>query len=111
MARDFHQQHNSIRRFKGETVFEWTSEPADERSSSFVEPTRYGPLWDRLAASAAPGLEVRRPRPPRKRGSRLALWLALVLVVMIAVFVFFGITRVMKARQAVTAPARPASAV
>ena len=84
MARDRHQQNHGVRRFKGETVFDWETEPSPERPSELVEPTQYGSLLAPPSRSPYAALEVRRPRPPQKRGGSGNAWLTMVLVVVMA---------------------------
>jgi len=93
MARDRTLRNESIRRFKGETVFDWETEPSIERPSEMVEPTQYGALWAAASPSGYGGLEVRRPRPPRKRGGLGQAWLAVVLAVALAALAIIGYVR------------------
>jgi len=86
MSREHHSRQSpattgEIRKFKGATVFEWDSEPADERPSEFAETTQIAGPWGPASNNAYVALETRRSRPrtPR-RGSSTTLWLALALV-------------------------------
>jgi hypothetical protein len=91
MARDRHQQHqDAVRVYKGETVFDWDSEPADERASAFVESTQYGQLWAPSTRSMASSLEVPRPRPPRTQGGVGTLWIVLIVGFAVAAGVLIG---------------------
>jgi hypothetical protein len=91
MARDRHQRHqDAVRVYKGETVFDWESEPADERASAFVESTHYGHLWAPSTRSMASTLETPRPRPPRKQGGIGTLWVVLIVGFALAAGVLIG---------------------
>ena len=70
MPGDRHQTHQTVRRFKGETVFDWEAEPSSERPSEFTESTQtqYGHVFAPSTRSRNSTLEVARPRPPQKRG-------------------------------------------
>jgi hypothetical protein len=99
MRRDSQITDSAIRRFKGETVFGWEHEPADERPSVHPETTQYGALWAPLTRPPASTLEVARPRPPRKRGASPNAWLAVLLVVALAAGAIVGVVRFLQARS------------
>lgn len=106
MRRDSQITDSAIRRFKGETVFGWENEPADERPSAHSESTQYGALWAPLTRPQSAGLEVARPRPPQKRGGRTNVWLAVMLAVALAAGTIVGVVRLLQARHpAAAAPA------
>lgn len=71
----------AVRQFKGSAVFDWETEPADERPSEFTS-SRQG--LDRQRSARYDGIEVRRQRPPLKRGGMSVIGRAMVLVVMLA---------------------------
>jgi hypothetical protein len=111
MRRDSQITDSAIRRFKGETVFGWENEPADERPSALANSTQYGALWAPLTRPPASTLEVARPRPPQKRGSRTNVWLAVVLVLTLAAGAIVGVVRLLQARHPeAAAPAGPPAA-
>ena len=70
-----------IRKFKGETVFDWDSEPSEMRPSEFVESTLASPMWTTPSRLEAAPLETRRAGPPRKQGGVGTVWLALAVAV------------------------------
>ena len=104
MRRDSQITDSAIRRFKGETVFGWENEPADERPSSLSESTQYGALWAPLTRPSASGLEVARPRPPQKRSGRAGVWLAVLVAVTLAAGALFGVVRLLQARHPAASP-------
>ncbi|MDE1949868.1 MAG: hypothetical protein KGL43_15235 [Burkholderiales bacterium] len=79
MGRD--QHHGAVRQYKGTTVFDWDSEPADERPSEFTS-SSLGSGSSRR--SGYEGIEVRRRRPPRKRAGMSVLMRAFVLVLVLS---------------------------
>ncbi|ODV13506.1 MAG: hypothetical protein ABT20_01875 [Rubrivivax sp. SCN 70-15] len=85
MSRDRHiDAPDSVRKFKGSTVFDWEHEPAPERPSEFAESTSYTTLWGPTSADPATLLEARRARPRRIQRGFWTLGRALVLVGLIA---------------------------
>jgi hypothetical protein len=105
MRRDSQITDSSVRKFKGETVFGWEHEPADERPSEFAPTTRYDTLWTTPLRAPAPALEIPRPRPAQKRGGFNNVWLALVLAVALAGSAIFGVVRWLHRSQATALPA------
>jgi hypothetical protein len=105
MHRDSQITDSAIRKFKGETVFGWEHEPADERPSQFSDTTQYGALWAPLTRPPTSPLEVARPRPPQKRGAAPNAWLAALLVVTLAAGAIFGAVRLLQERHSVPAAA------
>ena len=105
MRRDSQITDSAIRRFKGETVFGWENEPADERPSELSGSTQYGALWAPMTRPPASTLEVARPRPPQKRGGRTNVWLATLLIVTLAAGGLLGVVRLLQARHPAAAVA------
>lgn len=66
----------TVRKFKGSTVYDWDSEPSDERPSEFTA----GAAVSVPAHRAATGLEQRRARPARKRGGLSTLAVSMLLL-------------------------------
>ena len=79
-----------MRVYKGETVFDWDSEPSSERPSAFAESTQYGRVWAPSARAPSSTLEVARPRPPRKRGGIGTAWVVTIIGLAVAAGVLFG---------------------
>ena len=80
------QTPSEIRRFKGETVFDWEAEPSSERptefgSTAFGSTTVFGATTGYSALSAFSTLESQRrsPRRPTTRRSSNAVPIAMVL--------------------------------
>lgn len=107
MSRDRHQQHNAVRVFKGETVFDWDAEPSDERPSTFVESTQYGALLQMPRRSMPVPLEVRRPRPPRKRAGVGNAWVGLIVAVGLAAIAIVAYMRFAPEPSSAATVARP----
>jgi hypothetical protein len=107
MAEKQQQRADAVRKFKGTTVFDWDSEPTEERPSEFAESSLY---LSQTAISRSSGfhkrggdftgrstgysqLERARPRPAQKRGGSGTLWLALGMVAIITVGGLYGLMR------------------
>lgn len=103
------QQQTNIRKFKGTTVFDWDSEPSEERPSEFAESSlslsqtaishssgfsKRGGDFSPLPRNAGNStLERARARPAQKRGGSGTLWLALGMVLLITVGGLYGLMR------------------
>lgn len=107
MAEKQQNRADAVRKFKGTTVFDWDSEPTEERPSEFAESSLH---LGQTAISRSSGfhkrggdytarssgysqLERARPRPPQKRGGSSTLWLALGMVAVITVGGLYGLMR------------------
>lgn len=98
-----HQQHGeAIRKFKGTTVFDWDSEPSEERPSEFAESSLYlsqtaiarpSGYSSRGSGYANSTLERPRARPAQKKGGSSTLWLALAMVLVITAGGLYGLMR------------------
>ena len=66
------------RDFKPTQVFDWESEPRDERPSEFVQSTGYSPLSGYYAMPDTDSLPSR--RPVRSGGSNTALWIGALIL-------------------------------
>lgn len=84
------QHHSSsqrpIRKFKGVTVIEWDTEPADERPSEFADTTLFADLL---------GAPPPRVHSKRRRSSSGSAWVALALVLALASGGMFGLVRLL----------------
>ena len=73
MGHEKAEDDRELRKFKGETVFGWDEEPVSERPSEQPGPS-LASTWAipnaSMPATIPMPLEVARPRPPHKRGSR-----------------------------------------
>jgi hypothetical protein len=104
------QQHrtDAVRKFKGTTVFDWDSEPSEERPSEFAESSLYlsqtaisrssgfskrGGDFSHSRSSGYSTLERARPRPAQKRGGSNTLWWALGMVAVITAGGLYGLIR------------------
>ena len=105
MPGDRHQTHQTVRRFKGETVFDWEAEPSSERPSEFTESTQtqYGHVFAPSTRSRNSTLEVARPRPPQKRGGLGAMWIAIVISFAVVAGSVIGYTRYREGQLAAAA--------
>ncbi len=109
MAEKQKQQQAGVRKFKGTTVFDWDSEPSEERPSEFAESSvflsqtaisrssgfhkRGGDFSTSRGASGYSTLERPSVRPPQKRGGSGTIWLALGMVVAITAGGLYGLMR------------------
>jgi hypothetical protein len=78
---------SSVRRFKGETVYDWESEPADERPTEFGASTGFSSYSGYFHSTLDSELERRRrmARRYRRKGSGgLVLGLTVVMAVVTA---------------------------
>jgi len=107
MPGDRQQTHQTVRRFKGETVFDWDNEPTSERPSEFTESTQYSGLWGPTTRPRNSTLEVPRPRPPKKRGGIGATWIAIIIAFAVTAGAVIGY---MRYRESQPAPAPQAAA-
>ncbi len=105
MPGDRQQTHQTVRRFKGETVFDWEAEPSSERPSEFTESTQtnYGNVFAPSSRSRASTLEVPRPRPPQKRGGIGALWIGIIIAFALSAGTVIGYMRYREAEQVAAA--------
>ena len=69
-------QHKTVRKFKGVTVIDWDTEPAEERPSEFADSTLYADLIGPPSTSLY--------RSPKKRKGSGSAWLGLALVLALA---------------------------
>ncbi len=101
MPGDRQQTHQTVRRFKGETVFDWEAEPSTERPSEFTESTQthYNSVFAPSTRSRNSSLEVARPRPPQKRGGIGALWIGIIVAFAIAAGTVIGYMRYREGEQ------------
>ncbi len=102
-----------MRVFKGETVFDWESEPASERPSAFAESTQQGRAGPSSRRGPASTLEVARPRPPRKQGGIGTTWVVAILGLAVAAGAFIGYVKMRPAASAarvVLGPPAPSDA-
>jgi hypothetical protein len=88
MASSHASSQRPVRKFKGVTVIEWDTEPAEERPSQFADSTLYADLL------GSP--------PPRSQRSRRSTgigsaWFALVLVLAVASGGMFGLMKFLHA--------------
>lgn len=98
-----------MRVFKGETVFDWESEPASERPSAFAESTlqsRTGPSSRRGPSST---LEVARPRPPRKQGGIGTTWVVAIIGLAVATGALIGYVKMRPSAGVVRAALWPSA--
>lgn len=88
-----HHRNADIRQFKGVTVYDWESEPADERPTVFGASTGFDGQSSLFDAST---LERRRRarRRSRRRGG-LALWLPVVMVLGLSSALLYAAARVL----------------
>jgi len=109
MAEKQQQRAEAVRKFKGTTVFDWDSEPTEERPSEFAESSLYlsqtaisrssgfhkrgGDFSTSRSSSGYSSLERARPRPAQKKGGSGTLWLALGMVAIITVGGLYGLIR------------------
>ena len=73
---------SKVRRFKGETVYDWESEPADERPTEFGASTGFSTYSGYFHSTADSSLERRRRmarRYKRKGSGGLVIGLAVVM--------------------------------
>ncbi len=103
------QQQANVRKFKGTTVFDWDSEPSEERPSEFAESSlslsqtaisrssgfsKRGGDFSTVARNTGHStLERARARPAQKRGGSRTLWFALGMVLVITVGGLYGLVR------------------
>jgi hypothetical protein len=78
-----------VRKFKGVTVIEWDTEPADERPSEFADSTLYADL---IGPPPQPLY-----RSHRRRNGSGSAWLALALVMALAGSGLFWLARLLHA--------------
>ena len=107
MAEKQQQRAESVRKFKGTTVFDWDSEPSEERPSEFAESSLH---LSQTAISRSSGfskrggdfsarssgystLERPRARPAQKRGGNGTIWLAIGMVIVITGGGLWGLMR------------------
>ncbi len=76
-----------LRKFKGVTVIDWDTEPAEERPSQFADSTLYADL---LGAPATRG------RGKRQRGGLGAAWLALAIVLGVGTIGMMGLVHLLR---------------
>ena len=102
------QQQPNVRKFKGTTVFDWDSEPSEERPSEFAESSLHltqtaisrssgfhkrGGDFSSSRSSGYSTLERPTVRPAQKRGGSGTIWLALGLVGIITAGGLYGLMR------------------
>jgi hypothetical protein len=102
------QQQPNVRKFKGTTVFDWDSEPSEERPSEFAESSLYlsqtaisrssgfhkrGGDFSTSSRSSYSTLERPRARPAQKKGGSSTIWLALGMVLVITAGGLYGLMR------------------
>jgi len=103
------QQQPNVRKFKGTTVFDWDSEPSEERPSEFAESSLYlsqtaisrssgfhkrgGDFSASSRGSSYSTLERPRARPAQKKGGSGTIWLAVGMVLVITAGGLYGLMR------------------
>lgn len=89
-------QDSSVRRFKGETVYDWSSEPADERPTEFGSSTGYSQLSGFSHSTLNSSLEFQRARR-RARSSSRYLWVVAGLVLAAVTTSVMALAKVLRA--------------
>ncbi len=91
-------QSSPVRRFKGETVYDWESEPADERPTEFGASTGFSSYSGYFHSTQDSALERRRrmARRHRRKGSG-GLVLGLVVTLALVSGVLYVASRVLAA--------------
>ena len=103
------KQQPGVRKFKGTTVFDWDSEPSEERPSEFAESSvflsqtaisrssgfhkRGGDFSTTRGSSGYSSLERPSVRPAQKRGGSGTIWLALGMVLVITAGGLYALMR------------------
>ncbi|MEW6707921.1 MAG: hypothetical protein AB1430_24000 [Pseudomonadota bacterium] len=89
---------SDIRRFKGETVYDWESEPADERPTEFGASTGFSTYSGYFHTTADSSLERRRraARRYRRKGSG-GLVLGVVVVMAVVTGLLYVASKVLAA--------------
>jgi hypothetical protein len=92
MTRDRHQSSVPVRKYKGETVFDWESEGADDAARAFADrPAEARPGAPRPLSSQA-SLQAQRHRMARRRRSGAAIvWIGLALLALVALIGVAGV--------------------
>jgi len=78
----------SVRKFKGVTVIDWDTEPAEERPSQFADSTLYADLIGAPPAALY--------RSPKKRKGSGSAWLSVALVLAIGSGGLFWMVRLLQ---------------
>ena len=92
------QVPSEIRKFKGETVFDWESEPSDERPTEFGSSTQFSSTgyshltgYSQLSGYSTLESERRASRPRRRVKRRGSVWVPATLVFAFAVLGLIGL--------------------
>lgn len=108
MAEKQQPRAEAVRKFKGTTVFDWDSEPSEERPSEFAESSLHlsqtaisrssgfhkrGGDFSTSRSSGYSTLERPRARPAQKKGGSGTLWVALGMVLAITAGGLYGLMR------------------
>jgi hypothetical protein len=83
MTRDRHQSSQPVRKYRGETVFGWEDDSAQDTSRAFTDTATEPRPGAHGALSSRASLQAQRRRMARRRRGAAALWITLVLVALV----------------------------
>ncbi len=103
MTNNRRRPSNDVRKFKGETVYDWDAEPSIMRPTGFEHSTVPSSLWEPSSRFGPSTLRASQERARARRRGFSTLAIALVVVVAATAAILAGVARYLHARPAATA--------